>query len=193
MSLPSTGAQPPLVAAYLADLDRALLGADPQERADTLAAVSEHIDESLAGVDDRTGEQVRRVLDELGPVDRIAAAATPVSPVSPVTPTGPQTDARWIGPAVLGAAVASLVLLVAAPLLGAGGFLVLTPALALATLVVSIARLRRPTHYRGLLQAAAALSAVILLATVVFSVFFLPVGPINPEPADVQTAQPQHG
>ncbi len=190
MSLPSSGAQPPLVAAYLADLDRALIGADPQERADTLAAVSEHIDESLAGVDEPTGEQVRRVLDELGPVDRIAAAATPAPPA---TPTGPQTDDRWIGPAVLGAAVASVVLLVAAPVLGAGGFLVLTPVLALATLVVCIVRLRRPTHHRGLLQAAAALSAVVLLATVVFSVVLLPVGPNNLEPAGVQNAQPQHG
>jgi hypothetical protein len=39
---------PPLVEAYLADLDRALAGADPRERAETVAAVREHAAELLA-------------------------------------------------------------------------------------------------------------------------------------------------
>ena len=67
---------PPLVEAYLADLDRALAAADPRERAETMAAVREHAVESLArhGTDD---ESARRMLDELGPVDTIAAEVTP--------------------------------------------------------------------------------------------------------------------
>jgi hypothetical protein len=73
---------PPVVEAYLADLDRALAAADPRERAETVAAVREHAAESLArhGTDDASA---RRVLDELGPVESIAAEATP-APVNPV-------------------------------------------------------------------------------------------------------------
>ncbi|WP_020013505.1 HAAS signaling domain-containing protein [Promicromonospora sukumoe] len=70
---------PPLVEAYLADLDRALASADPRERAETMAAVREHANESLTlhGTDD---ESARRVLAELGPVEAIAAEATPATP-----------------------------------------------------------------------------------------------------------------
>lgn len=76
---------PPSVEAYLADLDRALAGADPRERAETVAAVREHAAELLAryGTDD---ESARRVLDELGPVEAIAAEVTP-APV-PATTAG---------------------------------------------------------------------------------------------------------
>lgn len=74
---------PPLVEAYLADLDRALAAADPRERAETVAAVREHSAELLAryGSDD---EAARRVLDDLGPVETIAAEVTPApAPVAP--------------------------------------------------------------------------------------------------------------
>lgn len=76
---------PPLVEAYLADLDRALAAADPRERAETLAAMREHAAELLAryGSDD---ESARRVLDDLGPVETIAAEVTPApAPVAPAT------------------------------------------------------------------------------------------------------------
>lgn len=74
---------PPLVEAYLADLDRALAGADPRERAETVAAVREHAAELLAryGSDD---DAARRVLAELGTVDAIAAEVTPApAPAAP--------------------------------------------------------------------------------------------------------------
>lgn len=76
---------PPLVEAYLADLDRALAAADPRERAETVAAVREHAAESLArhGTDD---ESARRVLDELGSVETIAAEVTPAPAPEPVAP-----------------------------------------------------------------------------------------------------------
>ncbi|WP_460624666.1 HAAS signaling domain-containing protein, partial [Isoptericola nanjingensis] len=72
---------PPLVEAYLADLEHALAASEPRERAETLAAVREHAAESLAlhGSDDAGA---RRVLDELGPVDAIAAASTPAAPAA---------------------------------------------------------------------------------------------------------------
>ncbi|MFI6426720.1 HAAS signaling domain-containing protein [Promicromonospora sp. NPDC050880] len=74
---------PTTVEAYLADLDRALASADPRERAETVAAVREHAVESLArhGSGD---ESARRVLDELGPVEAIAAEVTPApTPAAP--------------------------------------------------------------------------------------------------------------
>jgi hypothetical protein len=76
---------PPLVEAYLADLDRALAGADPRERVETVAAVREHAAELLAryGDDD---ESARRVLDDLGPVETIAAEVTPAP--APVATAG---------------------------------------------------------------------------------------------------------
>ncbi|WP_353707110.1 hypothetical protein ABRQ22_13595 [Cellulosimicrobium sp. ES-005] len=78
---------PPLVEAYLADLDRALEGADPRERSETLAAVREHTREALAlrGSDD---DAVRHLLEELGPVDSIAAAAAAGTP-APTPASGP--------------------------------------------------------------------------------------------------------
>lgn len=77
---------PPLVEAYLADLDRALAGTDPRERAETVAAVREHAVESLArhGRDD---EAARRVIGELGPVEHIAAEVTP-APAAAAVPVG---------------------------------------------------------------------------------------------------------
>ncbi|MFJ3407897.1 hypothetical protein [Promicromonospora sp. NPDC090134] len=69
---------PPSVEAYLASL----AVADPRERAETVAAVREHAAELLAryGTDEVS---VRRVLDELGPVETRAAEVTPApAPVS---------------------------------------------------------------------------------------------------------------
>ncbi|MFD7311001.1 HAAS signaling domain-containing protein [Promicromonospora sp. NPDC059942] len=84
---------PPIVDAYLADLDRALASADPRERAETVAAVREHAVESLArhGWDDASA---RRVLDELGPVDVIAAEVTPApAPAAPAPAPGANVEA----------------------------------------------------------------------------------------------------
>jgi hypothetical protein len=90
---------PPVVEAYLADLDRALAAADPRERAETVAAVREHATESLArhGTDD---ESARRVLDDLGPVEAIAAEAT-LAPAPATAPTAGRTEATDVVLAVL--------------------------------------------------------------------------------------------
>ena len=68
----------PLVVAYLADLERVLAGSDPQERADTLAAIREHIADALDGAPQDTATTMA-VLADLGPVERIAATATPAA------------------------------------------------------------------------------------------------------------------
>ncbi|QAY69253.1 HAAS signaling domain-containing protein [Xylanimonas protaetiae] len=131
---------PPLVEAYLADLDRALTAADPRERAETLAAVREHVTESLAlhGTDD---DAVARVLADLGPVDAIAATATPL----PGAPSPARGDG-WL----LVLAVAGLV-----------GFWL--PPLAIAALIWAIVRLRARTGTRST-QLAALWIAVASLA-----------------------------
>lgn len=64
------------VHAYLDDVARMLGSIDPADRAEILAGLREHIDAAVA---DRRGhaddEAVQRVLAELGPPDRVAAAA----------------------------------------------------------------------------------------------------------------------
>jgi hypothetical protein len=176
---PGTTAPHRLLTAYLADLDRALLAVDPQERADTLASVREHVADALAGAVDPTDEQVRRIVDELGPVERIAAACTPAVP-------GPPPDGgQWVGPALFISSVVSLALVVIVP------WLAIT--IAAVCLVVTLIRLRRPGGPRALLRAAAVLSAVTLLATLAAAAFFLSSESTDgPATSGVQTAEPQH-
>ncbi|SKC45591.1 HAAS signaling domain-containing protein [Krasilnikoviella flava] len=146
-------AVPPLVEAYLDDLDRALTTADPRERAETLAAVREHAAESLAryGADD---DSARRVLDELGPVDAIAAAATPAgtttaAPAAP-TPDRAPTPAADVWLVVL--AVFSLVTVVA-------------PVAAAATVAWATVRLRSGAGNRAMQRLALGLGAVALVGS----------------------------
>ena len=81
----------PLVDNYLQDLDRALLDADPRERADTVAAIREHIGQALT--DSSSSADVNRVLQELGSVEMIAAEVTP-SAVTPPAAQGVPRDSR---------------------------------------------------------------------------------------------------
>ncbi|GII99936.1 hypothetical protein CLV28_3014 [Sediminihabitans luteus] len=70
---PQSGAA--LVAQYLDDLERALADADPAERAETVTAVRDHLEDALGTrppLDD-----ARDVIAGLGPVELIAGAATP--------------------------------------------------------------------------------------------------------------------
>lgn len=135
---------PPLVEAYLADLDRALASSDPRERAETLAAVREHAAESLAlhGADDAGA---RRVLDELGPVDAIAAASTPAPPPAAAPAPAPRTPAADVWLVV--AAFASLAVFV-------------VPVVAAAVVVWAVVRLRSGAGNRTLQRVALAVSGV---------------------------------
>jgi len=65
----------PLVAAYLADLDRALAGAEPADRLEIVDSVAEHIDAAVEELGaSPTQAQVAGVLRRLGTADDVAAA-----------------------------------------------------------------------------------------------------------------------
>jgi uncharacterized membrane protein YphA (DoxX/SURF4 family) len=166
----------PLVVAYLADLDRALSGAEPRERADTLAAVADHIGEALGQDVPPTDQQVRMVLADLGPVERIAAVATPAAG-RPV----PELE-RWVGVAVLLTAVAALVIAIIVPWLSA--------ALAVAGIVVAEVLLRRRAGRLTELRAAAVINAVTLVVVAVLGLTLLSTGSGAPT---VDPAQPVTG
>lgn len=156
---PHTGRSHPLVLAYLDDLDRALAGADPQERLDTLTAVNEHLTEALAG-DTVTDDQVRTVLADLGPVERIAAVSTPVPDAGDARPS-----TRWSAPALLVGSLASLALV---PVM-----VWLAPVVAIGCLIATVILLRRGAAPRALLRAAAIVSTVTLLTTVALAATLL--------------------
>lgn len=142
----------PLVVAYLGDLERALSSTDPQERLDTLTAVTEHVTEALVGNAHPTTEQVQAVLDELGPVERIANAATPASAVLG-SPSDDTERRQWVAPTLLAVSIVSLFI----PFVGA--------LLAIACLVTAIVLLRGDAPRRGMLRAAIGVS----IATLVFT------------------------
>ncbi len=156
---PRTGLTHPLVVAYLGDLDRALSSTDAQERSDTLASVTEHLTEALGGDAEPTTDQVQAVLDELGSVERIAAASTPASAASSSTleVNEPQRG-EWAAPVLLGVSILSLFI----PFVGA--------LLAIGCLIAAIVRLKRETRRRGLLHATIAVSLVTLVITALLTV-----------------------
>lgn len=66
-----------LVVNYLNDLELALSDADPEESASVLSAVREHIEVELAERREKGQEaDVRGILEEIGPVERIAREST---------------------------------------------------------------------------------------------------------------------
>lgn len=162
----------PLVEAYLADLDRALRGTDPRERAETLAAIAEHIDDALAG--DTDSASVRRVLSDLGPVEAIAATTEPAA-----APGG--QGARWLPPVTLVMAGAGLALLVVNPFLAIP--------LALASLVIAVVLLRTDRRSRAVSWAAAAVAGATLLGALALALLLLSVGQDDdPVPSPVESA-----
>jgi len=164
---PQTALSHPLVVAYLSELERALASADSQERLDTVTAVTEHLTDALGGEAAPTTEQVRAVLDELGSVERIADAATPalastasVPPASALA-TDEKPPGSWIAPALLAAAIVSLVI----PFLGA--------LLAIGCLVAAIVLLRGENPRRSVLRATVGVSIVTLVITAVLAYYTL--------------------
>lgn len=161
---PRTGLTHPLVVAYLGDLDRALSSADPQERIDTVTAVTEHLTDALGGDAEPTTAQVQAALDELGTVEKIADAATPASASASASSASSADETQrgqWVAPALLATSIVSLVL----PLLGA--------LLAIGCLVAAIVLLRGDAPRRGLLRATIGVS----IATLVFTAL-MALGPL---------------
>jgi hypothetical protein len=124
----------PLVTAYLADLDRALAGADPADRLEIVDAVREHIDAAVTELGAVPAQsEIAGVLRRLGSADDVAAAwaAGAEHPVPPAVaapwsppPSGaaaPTTRTGIPGWAIL------LIVLVALPVVGPLLILVLGP------------------------------------------------------------------
>ena len=65
----------PLIAAYLAELERLLADIDPGERAEVMSGVREHLDSALGNTVLVEDEQVRDALAELGPPQLVADEA----------------------------------------------------------------------------------------------------------------------
>ena len=146
----TTEPMPALLQAYFADLDRALIGADPRERAETIQAMREHADEVLArdGVSEQTAE---RIIVDFGPVEQVAASATPApAPVAAPVPPRPWADI-WL-------LVGSIVGLVYA----------LFPLISVAMLVWAIVRLRRHVGSRPLQKGALWVSGVAVFLAAFF-------------------------
>lgn len=178
MSTERTTMTHPLIDAYLTDLERALADADPRERAETLTTVREHISESVGDAPD--GARVAQTLADLGPVELIAAEATPATPPGTGTPAPAADRDLWVPRVALTAAVLSVPLVVL-------NFLLAAP-IALACLVVAIVYLRRRSPQRGLLQATLVASGLTLLAT-----FALLVTHVLAAPNEAGAASPHAG
>ena len=133
---------PGLLEAYFADLNRALIGADPRERAETVQAMREHAAEMLSryGNSDQTAE---RVITDFGPVEQIAEATTSAPPApAPVSP-----HYSWVDIWLLVGSIVSLMFFV-------------FPLFAIAVLVWAILRIRQHRGNRALQKAALWVSAV---------------------------------
>ncbi|ADG73817.1 hypothetical protein Cfla_0908 [Cellulomonas flavigena DSM 20109] len=96
-----TAVTSPLVAAYLADLERRLADAPAADRLDVLDAVREHLDAAFAEAGPApSDDDVRRVLADLGSPDDVAGAlalAAPPAAATPVAPAPPRTSVGvWV-------------------------------------------------------------------------------------------------
>lgn len=155
----------PLVKAYLEDLERALAGADPRERADVLDGVREHLGEALGeGAPVETGD-VRRVLADLGPVEAIAAQATRADQQPPTAAApAPASDTTSLVALITAIAAAALFFIpfVSIPL-------------AVAALVTAAVHLRSPGARRRRCWAAVAVAASTLLLMVLAASLLLAV------------------
>jgi len=167
----------PLVAAYLADLDRALIGSDPREREDTLEAIRDHLREALGEAP--TSDDVRGVLADLGSVDAIAAGTTPSASAATVTVVPAAPDAR-LDRGALVASVLALLLLFVSPWAGLP--------LALVALVVAVQRTRRGGDRSGAAWTAVVVSAATLVLGVVLSLTLFASGAGTPSPGTVDDA-----
>lgn len=169
----------PMVEAYLADLDRALSGSDHREHAETMSAVREHLTD--AAPPDATAEQIRQALDELGPVETIAASTTQSTP----SPGRPGTDRLAISALI--AAVAGMLLLIPVPFIGAP--------LAFIALIAGIVHLRTSRQSRSLAWTAVVIAALTLVTSLVLAMTLLSVssarepGPRQGSPLSVETTQ----
>ncbi|MCC3273561.1 hypothetical protein MUK71_01555 [Arthrobacter zhangbolii] len=146
----TTEPMPSLLEAYFADLDRALIGTDPRERAETVQAMREDAAEMLNR--EGTSEQsAKRIIAEFGPVEQIAAAAT-----SAPTPGPAPAPRSWPDIWLLVGSIAALVYWI-------------LPFIGVAMMVWAIVRIRRNTGNRTLQRVALWISiASVALSGAIF-------------------------
>ncbi|ROR74160.1 HAAS signaling domain-containing protein [Bogoriella caseilytica] len=84
------------VSTYLNQVTRMLGGVDPAYRADVLAGVHDHLEAAL-GPEPWREQEVRHVLDDLGPPEEIAAAALDGQPTMTAEPPSAMSGA-WVPP-----------------------------------------------------------------------------------------------
>lgn len=157
----------PLITAYVTSLERAL--AHAEDRDEIVTSVCEHIVEALGDSDPADPETVRSVLEELGPVERIAA-------VSGATTPGGESDApsnSWAAKAAAVAAFLSLVLVYVLPFIAVP--------LAIGSLLSGLLMLPGNSSRHGPAWLAIAVSTASLLIVLLGALFFLPQG--DPVPA----------
>jgi len=88
----------PLIAAYLAELERLLGDIDPGERAEVMSGVREHLDSALGNIPGVGDDEVRDALAELGPPQLVADEAyTGRRSTTAVAPAGgPVLGHPWV-------------------------------------------------------------------------------------------------
>lgn len=166
----------PLVHSYLTNLARAL--GETEDRDEVLESVREHIAEALATHADPTdGKTVQKVLDELGPIERIIAMqAEPPAAAHALTRS-------WAPISVGIIAVASLALVLVMP------FVAIPLALSCLTIGVVAATQKAPQRKRAPWVIIVIISALTLAIALFGVLFSLPGGtttvvPQSPTPAD---------
>ena len=145
----TTEPMPELLEAYFADLDRALIGADARERAETVQAMREHAAEMLSrhGNSEQTAQHV---ISDFGSVEQVAAAVTS----APVTAAPAAARIYWVDIWLLAGSILSLAFFV-------------FPLPAIAMLAWAILRIRQHTGNRRMQKAALWISTVSAAFSVV--------------------------
>ncbi len=101
-----------MVGEYLSDLEAALAGADPVERAETLGSIREHLELSLPA--DAPRDKVAQTLADLGKPWVIAKSETPAAPAAMVSTAVVDAIAARPDGISIGLLVASIVALLGA-------------------------------------------------------------------------------
>ncbi|GAA3287804.1 MULTISPECIES: HAAS signaling domain-containing protein [Arthrobacter] len=169
-----------LISAYLTSLERAL--AQSEDRDEIVASVREHIADALSAEEDVPDPRaVRLVLDELGPVERIANLSTEISPSAEALPA----SRPWGTVIASIAAGLSLILVFIVPF-------VAVP-LAVVTLISGILILNKGRRRSPAAWLPIIVSTVTLLAALIGAAFFLPKGEAVPGPAHPAQSVPPPG
>lgn len=161
-----------LVDAYIRELELALTGCDPRERAETIVAVQSHLDQALSA--DASAEETERVLLELGSPADIAGAMTP----APQMVTNGRRPSDPFALTAMVTSILSMVFLIP--------FFYFAIPLALGTLVAAGFHLKAAQANKPLTRAAIVVSALVLAVALVVALTLVAVsGTVTDGPVTV--------